>query len=191
MQSKTMMGGASEIHDRNHADFYPTPVECTVALLKRCPEFTNGLVWEPACGDGALSKVLEQHGAKVISTDLHDRGYGMAGINFLGFPAFPGTTSVVTNPPFNLAAEFIRHAATMRVPFAMLLKATYWQAASRLSLFRETGPKLILPMTWRPAFAPTRGKSPTMEFCWTVWGAEPSETCIFAPIPKPTRTEHV
>ena len=35
-----------------------------------------GRVWEPACGSGAISKVLEERRLAVISTDLHDQGYG-------------------------------------------------------------------------------------------------------------------
>lgn len=185
IQSAVMAGGASPNHDRSDADYYPTPTDCTVALMKRCPQFTTGFVWEPACGDGAISKVIERRGARVISSDLHKRGYGISGLNFLTFPTFPAVTSIVTNPPFNLASEFIARSHRANLPFAMLLKATYWHAVSRLRLFHETGPSLVLPMLWRPAFAPNRGKSPTMEFCWTVWEAKPSMVCVYEPLPRP------
>jgi len=39
-------------------------------------ESFEGQIWEPACGDGAISRVLEAAGYQVISTDLIDRGYG-------------------------------------------------------------------------------------------------------------------
>jgi hypothetical protein len=38
----------------------------------------NGDIWEPACGDGAMSRELAAAGHTVISTDLVDRGYGEA-----------------------------------------------------------------------------------------------------------------
>ena len=34
------------------------------------------MVWECACGEGHISKVLESHGYNVVSTDLVYRGYG-------------------------------------------------------------------------------------------------------------------
>ena len=57
-------------------DFYATPPEATRALLS--VEDFDGLVWEPACGHGAISRVLVNAGYSVVSTDLIDRGYGSA-----------------------------------------------------------------------------------------------------------------
>jgi len=39
-------------------------------------ETFEGSIWEPACGDGAISKVLLAAGFDVVSTDLIDRGFG-------------------------------------------------------------------------------------------------------------------
>ena len=47
-------------------EFYPTPPEATRALLS--VESFQGDIWEPACGDGAISKVLEAAGYQVVST---------------------------------------------------------------------------------------------------------------------------
>lgn len=41
-------------------EFYPTPPEATRALLS--VEHFDGDIWEPACGDGRIAKVLEDHG---------------------------------------------------------------------------------------------------------------------------------
>jgi len=174
MKSSTIIGGASSQNSRNAADFYATPPECTVALLKNYQRlFEGSRVWEPACGDGAISEVLKDHRLDVISTDLHSRGYGDSGIDFLTADCTCG--SIITNPPFNLAADFIEHAATMEVPFAMLLKSTYWHASSRYDLFEQTKPMAIIAMTWRPAMSPERGKAATMDFIWTVWDRKPSK----------------
>ena len=142
MKATLIIGGNSDEWDRSPADFYPTPDECTVALLRRFPAFSRGTIWEPACGDGAISKLLTQRGASVISTDLHDRGFGVTGVDFMRAANIFGAQAIVTNPPFVLAEPFIRHAHSMGVPFAMLLKGTYWHAAARMKLFRETGPLL-------------------------------------------------
>ena len=110
MKSSVIIGGKSPKNSRNAADFYATPRECTIALLDNFDWlFRGGRIWEPACGDGAISKVLEGRGYEVISTDLHDRGYGESGMNFLNADVHCG--GIITNPPFNLAAEFIERSA--------------------------------------------------------------------------------
>ena len=174
MKASTIIGGASNQYGRNAADFYATPPECTIALLDNFDWlFSGSRIWEPACGDGAISKVLEGRGYEVISTDLYYRGYGDSGMNFLNADCNCG--GIITNPPFNLASEFIERSAAKNVPFAMLTKATFWHAKKREQLFRSTKPMAIIAMTWRPSMSPERGKSPTMDFIWTVWGSAPSK----------------
>jgi hypothetical protein len=64
-------------HDREGRDFYATPNWVTEALLRHVR--FRGPVWEPCCGDGAMSTVLEAHHYKVVSTDIADRGFGPPG----------------------------------------------------------------------------------------------------------------
>ena len=65
MKASTIIGGKSPKNSRNAADFYATPRECTNALLDNFDWlFRGGRIWEPACGDGAISKVLEGRGMK-------------------------------------------------------------------------------------------------------------------------------
>lgn len=182
--SSTIIGGLSGQHKRNEADFYPTPPECTLALVGRFRGLLGRNVWEPACGDGAISEVLNSLGFDVFSTDLRHTGYGHGGVDALGTRP-ENIDSIVTNPPFNQAAEFILHARSSGLPFAMLLKSTYWHAASREKLFHDTGPAAVCPMLWRPNFAPERGRAPTMDVCWTVWHAHPVPSCEYVPLPKP------
>lgn len=91
--------GASEIERtrREPFEFYPTPPEATRALLS--VERFEGSIWEPACGDGAISRELEAAGYEVISTDLIDRGYGTGGVDFLKTTE-PLARNIVTNPPY-------------------------------------------------------------------------------------------
>jgi hypothetical protein len=71
--------GNGRDHLNQHADgYYPTPPRGARALLAR--ESFKGVLWECACGDGAISRILEAAGFEVISTDLVDRGYGRGGL---------------------------------------------------------------------------------------------------------------
>ena len=59
-------------------------------------------------------------------------------MNFLNAECHCG--GIITNPPFNLAAEFIERSAAKNIPFAMLTKATFWHAKKRQKLFEATRP---------------------------------------------------
>lgn len=181
--ASVVIGGLSSGHARKDADFYPTPPDCTEALLATWAAPHH--IWEPSCGDGAISRILKARGHDVTSTDLHARGYGHAGIDFLSTKRPRHFDGIVTNPPFNLAEAFIRRSRTFGVPFAMLLKATYWHAKTRRRLFEETGPAAVFAMLWRPNFVPERGNAPTMDVIWTVWSAKPASDCRYYLLDKP------
>lgn len=104
--------------DREAADYYttdPTAVEQFVKHITKIHGFITGsffnTIWEPACGCGNISKVLQSHGYEVISSDLHDRGFGFSGFDFLDSVTVPERcNTIITNPPYSLANEFILHA---------------------------------------------------------------------------------
>ena len=64
-------------------------------------------VLEPCCGDGAMAKVIEAAGIKVLASDLHNRGYGHQA-DFFDYHQHGG--DIVTNPPFNIAEDIALHA---------------------------------------------------------------------------------
>ena len=118
-------------------DFYPTPPGATLALLQ--VEMFNPDIWEPACGDGAISNVLKREGYRVISTDLNNHGYGVVGLDFL----MDGTTlqgDIVTNPPFSLAEEFISRCVKKGTrKFALLMKLQALEGQKRSRLLEQSG----------------------------------------------------
>lgn len=67
--------------DRQKYDYYATDPIAAEHLLQ-LEDFSND-IWEPACGEGHLSKVFLARGYNVKSTDLIDRGFGDGGIDFL------------------------------------------------------------------------------------------------------------
>ena len=60
--------------DREVLDFYATDKRATKELLIR--ENFREIIYEPACGQGHIAKVLEEHGYKVKAEDICYRGYG-------------------------------------------------------------------------------------------------------------------
>ncbi|TNC10866.1 class I SAM-dependent methyltransferase [Methylobacterium terricola] len=162
---------AGKSPQRAEDDFYPTPDSATLALLAR--ESFPGIVWEPACGDGAMARHLDAlPGVEaVIATDLVDRGYGAGGIDFLQTREV--VDHVVTNPPFSLAEPFIRHAlACSTGKVAMLLKLQFLEGVRREKLFSETPLARVYVFRRRLAFSrngepvPRKGM---IAFAWFVW----------------------
>lgn len=166
----------TDIHPlRELHDFYPTPPEGTRALMS--VERFDGTIWEPACGDGAISKVLVRAGYRVVSTDLIDRGYGDGGINFLAETA-PRAKHIITNPPYGrgLADHFIRHALRLTEAtggsVAMLLDLAGLAHPSRTSLYVANPPANVYLLD--ELICAPRGRTfPTFEaqnrFAWLVW----------------------
>jgi hypothetical protein len=154
--------------NRRELDFYPTPPDVTHALMLFLP-LPASRIYEPACGDGAMSRVIEAYGHTVISSDLRHTSYGTGGVDYLASPA-PVCDAIITNPPFASSEAFIRKALTECPIVAMLLKSQFWHAQKRYALFADNPPAYILPLTWRPDFLNgERGGAPTMECLWTVW----------------------
>lgn len=95
-------------------DHYPTPREAIIPFV-RSGEPLPGKIWEPACGDGAMARVLLEHGHRVIATNLGDRGYGQTGVDFLETRELPaGVGTIMTNPPNYCLDEFVAHAIALR-----------------------------------------------------------------------------
>jgi hypothetical protein len=121
-------------------DYYTTPPYATEALI--AVEAFPGVIWEPACGNGAISKVLLANNLSVISSDLINRGYGEWGVDFL--TADRRVDHVITNPPYSLGQEFVEHSllcATHKV--AMLLKVNFLEGVRRRKMFESTPLKKV------------------------------------------------
>lgn len=122
--------------DREKDDFYPTPESATRALLAK--ETFVGPIWEPACGDGAICRVLEGDGHKVISTDLVDRGYGVPRVDFLMEQRLLAP-NIITNPPYKFAENFRHKALDLGAEkVAMLLRLAWLEGTARKEMFETT-----------------------------------------------------
>jgi hypothetical protein len=158
--------GTSE--GRPDHDFYRTPPEATEALLN--VEHFDGEIWESACGDGAICKVLEIHGHTIKATDLIDRGYGEVH-DFLSSPY--RSDNIITNPPFRLAEQFIRlslERTTRKV--AMLCKLQFLEGAKRKQMFESTPLKTVWVFSKRLTMTRNGEKmdnSGMICFAWFVW----------------------
>lgn len=164
--------------DLNGPDFFPTPAWATHALIDN--ESFKGDIWESACGNGAMSEVLETTGNRIISSDLYDRGYGEADHDFL--ESWRKTENIITNPPYNAAEGFVE-AGLERASrkFALLLRLAFLEGANRQrTIFTQAPPSRVWVfserITFYPAGAVQKG-SGTTAYAWFVWDKDaPSGT---------------
>jgi len=175
--------------ERKAADLYPTPVDAVESIMPLIDALDIKTVWEPACGDGRLARVLEYHGIQVFSSDIREySGYGVGPLDFLN-DAYADDVgeidAIITNPPFSLAREFVEKALEIAPIVIMLVKQNYWNTKGRVGFFRASQPNMFLPVTWRLAFLKEeRGNSPLMDCAWCVWIRGNTDHCRLDPIVK-------
>lgn len=161
-------------------DFYATEPKAMELLLEN--ERFKPSIWECACGQGHLSKVLLANGYKVLSTDLVNRGYGISGVNFLTVPKGKlnlTDTDIITNPPYSLAQDFVEHALDLLPDggkVAMFLKLTFMEGKARKPLFVAAPPFRIYVSSSRLKCAKNgdftiydKGASSAVAYGWYVW----------------------
>jgi hypothetical protein len=133
---------------RATADFYRSPTHAMAMLLdsihpdRLAP--ADGLILDAGAGDGRLTLPLMRHGYRVQGIDLHDRDPDpflpiTAPIDFLTTNPgdFPKLAAIITNPPFDLSDEFIRHALALLPDGGQLhalLRHSWMTAISRADL---------------------------------------------------------
>ncbi len=160
--------------DRGH-DLYETPDVAVRALLKaeRLPQH----VWEPACGPGAIVRVLREEGHEVHATDLVDYGCpdSAGGVDFLMARTAPmGVGAIVTNPPFKLAGDFVLHALELCPVAIFLLRLAFLESQRRTTILdcgrlaRVHVFKKRLPMMHRAGWTGPVNSS-NVPFAWFVF----------------------
>lgn len=160
------------VFDREKDEFYETPPELARPMLGL--EQFEGDIWEPACGMGALSRVLSTACETVISTDLVDRGYGVGGVDFLKEQRLRAP-NIVTNPPFLLWGAFAKHALKLGARKVVLMhRQTILGNVGTSGIMERTGLARILLANRRVAILPPGaidfGHSPRGgSYAWYVW----------------------
>jgi hypothetical protein len=161
--------------DLGGADFYPTPDWATAALIDNEP--FEGRIWEPACGDGTMARVLRNTGCPVDASDLYDRGYGEIGVDFLNQSRI--IENIVTNPPYNSAEGFVEAGLRQSThKLCLLLRLAFLEGANRQrKIFAKSPPNRVWVFSERITFYPSGAivkGSGTTAYAWFVWDKESS-----------------
>lgn len=176
----TSLAGTSLIRERVENDYYATPHESTKLLLE--VEKFQGDFIEPCVGGGHIAEMLKEYypNSEIVGVDLINRGYKNTIVSNYFDYSFDGNYNVVTNPPYNLAQEFLEHSMEQLQEgkkVAMFLKIQFLEGVKRKELFKKYPPKIIHVFSkrqkpWRNGSnVDENGKpwSSTMCFAWFIW----------------------
>ena len=128
---------SKEIREEN--DFYATDPLAMELLLKE--EEFNKDIWECACGQLHLSKVLEEHGYTVRNSDLVQRVDNVEQLDFLSEEnKTKWHGDIITNPPFKFAQEFVEKSLELIEDgnkIAFFLRLQFLEGKRRKELFKK------------------------------------------------------
>lgn len=203
---------------RQSDDFYATDPKALDALLDHCSLFLQGVlsscrrdnyrrlyatyyngekhitapaIWECACGNGNLYRVLDERGYKCIYSDIKDRSTadyplkykGMLNKNFLKVYDFPkpwiyNVAVILTNPPYSLANDFIKHALDILPDnglYIALMNITYLAGQKRYNEIYQFGTLREIYVfskrveCWKNGEKPTDGCGSIANYAWFVF----------------------
>ena len=172
--------GASNHTDkeREKNDYYATDPHALKIFLNKLKEDKLELhkdIWECACGSGHLSKVLEENGYSVYSSDLINRGYGWT-TDFLKVKNTNLKLDILTNPPYKFATEFVEKALSIQENgyyTIMFLKIQFLEGQARKKLFEKYPPKYVYINSARQLCAMNgnfeKYKAKAICYCWFIW----------------------
>lgn len=168
---------AQRIEPSSAPDDFPTPPWATRALLRHVigiDGVDTQTCLEPACGAGHMARALQEAFGEVFAFDSYPYGFGLVQ-DFLKHPyAADSVDWVITNPPFNLAEEFVLRALPIaRIGVAVFTRTTFIESVGRYQrLFRDTPPSILAQFVERVPLLKGRldpkGTTAT-GYCWLVW----------------------
>lgn len=172
---KTLGASNHTTDERQEHDYYATEPNAVKILLEN--ETFNHEIWEPACGEGHISKVLEEAGYNVYSSDLIYRGFGdPEPFDFLKDCLDDFDGYIITNPPYKYALEFCQTALeTVKdgCKVAMFLKLTFLEGKGRKQFFTKNPPKTVYVFSGRVKCAKNGDfeslGSSAVAYAWFIW----------------------
>lgn len=170
--------------DVRENDFYPTPAPLTLAFLRaqKLPK----KIWEPAAGMGHMATVLAAAGHEVYATDLIDYGHRVPGSPEIDAPidfledASPLNASwagaaIVTNPPFSLAAQFVRRGLQLCPMVCVLGRLAFLEGKGRSDILDHHLIK-VFPFVRRPPMLHRWSQDP--DGVWREWDGKKADSAM-------------
>ena len=168
----------STSYTRDGLDWYVEPRWCDDLFFT--VEKPPGPIWDPASGDGNIPSAAHDAGHRVFATDKVYRVLGEIRESWLDFlkddivHIADNAGSIVTNPPYRFASDFVVRARQIVPYVAVLVRLDFLASQRRKQLVSEAA--RVWVMSKRPSMPPGQhiidgGKvgSGQHDYCWIVW----------------------
>jgi len=169
-------------HKARPQDLFETKPEVALLAVTSLATLAEGLfegrqlkdlvIYEPACGNGAIVKEFEKIGTKVIARDLYTTEEKHDYLKEMD----PDYDIMVTNPPFRSKFEFAKKAFDSKKPFVMLLPLSTLSTKKWMSMFKHQ--KVFVQMLSRCDFMHD-GKDVSICECVWLYGNCGQDSCSF------------
>jgi hypothetical protein len=164
---------------RVDADFYPTPISVIQNFLKH-HQIKEGTILEPCAGNGNFIKALREYGYDnhIIANELRDHEINNLSesganeihtYNFLENKISTYPTTIITNPPYSLAEEFVKKCKEQfpEAEIIMLLRLAFLESKKRFHFWEQHPVNKLYILSQRPSFT-GKGTDATA-YAWFVW----------------------
>lgn len=161
--------------DRHPRDWYVEPAWCSDVLLRG--EDHGQAIWDPAAGMGTIVKTARALGFDAFGSDVEPRDPIIDRWDF--FLTDPNTLrpmTIVSNPPFNKAQEFVELALRCSRRTMLLLPSAWVQGERRVKWLRTTPLREVRFICPRPSMPPGEvvlaGEKPgngERDYAWFIW----------------------
>lgn len=186
--ARSIMSSRQEPDDS--LDYFPTPPWATRAFMEhvfplvRDPRRVLNSAWDPACGEGHITEVLQEYWGTVTGTDICDYSSPDGGfppawsghIDFINHEIHvPPHDWIITNPPFGDKTEaFVLRALELaRIGVAVFVRLQWLETIGRYeTIFRDHPPTVIAFFAERVNLCKGRWDpegSTATAYIWLVW----------------------
>lgn len=181
-------GYAKNNNERAENDFYATPPEEVINILRYEPLEMGQTVLEPCCGMGHMIQGIDAHieetgligKVKVVGTDLIDRGNTdpriVQGLDFFSdaYPFSNKADVIIMNPPYDIIEDFTLKALERTDKVIMLARTQFAESQSRYeNIFKDNPPTKIYQYVDRIACYKngdfTKKQSSAQAYAWFVF----------------------
>lgn len=160
-------------YERNADDWYVEPAWAVDSLIQAERKFV-GTVLDPCCGGGNIVTRLEMAGIRAFGGDIKPRWSRAVIHSFDGSLEGYQPDSVVSNPPYNLAREFIdcalkhttdRVCVLLRLAFLEGMKRREWFGTVPLARVWVSSRRMSMP----PGGSDVPAKGGAVAYAWFVF----------------------
>jgi predicted RNA methylase len=158
------MSATNRGSERHPSDFYVTPEQPIRKFLENY-KLKSGAILDPAAGDGMFSRVIKDCGYKntidsvEIRAEEHENLFMSSDAvymeDFLSWKPDKEYRTIITNPPFSLAKEFIQKCFEIKqkdTDIIMLLRLSFLESKDRYEFWQEHSVNKVYVLSRRPSF---------------------------------------